>query len=388
MARATIGRRVLHLTIGVLAVAASAPMVALAQSGVPSNTAEGPLTEGSLEVRPWLDGVATRYVSEVLFDDTNFNRYRPYANPYAAITHALENMPADKLDLAISRYGTGIPDGLAPFRSNRNPFGKPESNLFQRADYSFKNTCTSCPERVSFHSDSVGITFHPEGPNAKPGTGTYVSIALTEVSAAHFEKYPFLREVFELHSLMLNARNPQSYIYQRERSIHHGLQAVLNFVRSRNLQLSEHAEKQLKENAKLSLNDRIQRSLDQDVKRETGINPNARPGGWDRLWADQYPFQSAAGKSVLIKAIVDSVFAEGSAKASAMAVRTNYSGRLQYAAYEFAEFRNQNLDWPKDLGPRPPMVRAMPWWSDMGRWLPTERVNLIVPTCDGSFIRM
>ena len=47
-----------------------------------------------LEAGSWLEGIQTRYVSDVVFHDIDFNRYTPYKNPYAAVTHTHTRKPA------------------------------------------------------------------------------------------------------------------------------------------------------------------------------------------------------------------------------------------------------------------------------------------------------
>ena len=52
-------------------------------------TAAAQESNNPLALGEWLDGVPTRYVSRVLFDDVDFNRYRPYAPPPTLPLHTL-----------------------------------------------------------------------------------------------------------------------------------------------------------------------------------------------------------------------------------------------------------------------------------------------------------
>lgn len=363
----------------------------MAQS--PSAQTADPLATGS-----WLEGIQTRYVSDAAFEDIDFHRYRPFQNPYAAITHALEQMPAEKLDLAISRYGSSIPDGLSPFHSQTKPFGRPSGPLTQRAEYHFKTSCASCPALVTINRGNIGLRFRAT--DGKSESSQFVSLDLDKIGQSDFDKYPFLREVLELHSQMLNVRNTQSYVYRRERAIHHGLQAVLNFVQSRGVRLSPYAAKQLEAMAKVSLNGRLQHVIERDIRHETGIDPSADLVNLRRRWDDKYPFESLSGQSVLMRAIVDSVYESGAKQEQAKAIRENYLARKTYANYDFRVFRLSTefrvsyvSDLPLDvierrLGPQPKQVSPIKWWNESERWLPSGRSAIIIPTCDGSFIKM
>lgn len=352
-----------------------------------------PLATGS-----WLEGIQTRYVSDVTFGDIDFRRYRPFQNPYAAITHALENMPAEKIELAVSRYGTSIPDGLSPFHSQTKPFGRPDGPLTQRAEYHFKTACASCPELVTISRGSINVRFRAA--EGKPDSAAYSSLDLNKIGLSDFEKYPFLREVLELHSQMLNARNTQSYVYRRERAIHHGMQAVLNFIQSRGIRLSPYASDQLEAMSKFSLNERLNNVLQRDIRHETGIDPTADHINLRQRWDDRYPFESLSGQSVLMRSIVDSVFESGERKALAQAIRENYKARRAFAEYDFRAFRVSTefrasffSELPVEiieqrLGPQPKYTPPIQWWKENERWLPAGRAAIIVPTCDGSFINM
>lgn len=351
-----------------------------------------------LAVGNWLEGIQTHYVSDVAFEDSNFNRYRPFRNPYAAITQALENLPADKFNDAISRYGTAIPEGISPFHSQTKSFGMPTGGLTQRAEYHFKTTCVGCPALATFYPGGLGFRFRSSSERGE--NKEYVNLQLDQIGKAEFEKYPYLRELLELHSLMLNARNTQSYVYQRERAIHHGMQAVLNFIQTRGIQLSPYAAKQLEQMSKVSLNSRIQNIIGRDIRTETGIDPTADHINLRRRWDDKYPFESLSGQSVLMRAIVDSVFESGAKQESANAIRENYRARRAYAAYEFNVFNlNRKNAHPgagplpydvveRHLGAAPKYVAPLKWWDATERWLPSGKVSIIVPTCEGSFIKM
>ena len=327
---------------------------------------------GENEIEPkigsWLDGIETQFVDTALF--VNFSAfYLPYRDPYSAVTAKLQSLPVSQLDEAISRYGSSIPGGISPFYSRSKLFGRPQSILFQYSDYSFKSTCASCPERASFHFGSLVISY----PRDANGHSNYVSLDLDKIEMKHFSQYPFLRELLELQAIMLDYRNPKSYVFQTERSIWHGLQAVLDFVETEKPQLSEYTRKALAQMASQTPDVRIRSALNGDILRESG--------SIDRPLYEQYPYESVTGKRVLIRAVLDSHFSSGRTQIAAQNVIADYQARKARADYSNRVFRNPNSWSPQNLGPVPKWTRAYPWWENMRQWATPNKLSGNAQSC-------
>ncbi len=121
----------------------------------------------------------------------------------------------------------------------------------------------------------------------------------------------------ELHALMLDYSNVQSFLYQRKKAIHHGRQAVLNYIGREKPQLSEYAKEQVSRYVALTLNQSIRDEVVGNISHEKGMSN----------FKDIYPFQSPTGMRVLIRSILDSNFAAGEKKLRAEAVIANYKTR-------------------------------------------------------------
>jgi hypothetical protein len=343
-----------------------------------ASAATGP--SSSPEIGSWLDGIQTHYVSQVLFDDVAFNRYLPVNNPYQVVQAAFAALPPEKVDHAIATYGSHAHDGIAPFFSDTAPHGQPSSGLFQRADYRFIATCGSCPDRLSFGPEGIGFTFKPA---AGKESGRYVSLNFAELNEGHFAMYPFLREVLEIQALMLDSHNAKSYAYRRAKALHQGAQAVLNFAGSSSVELSDYTKTKLDELRTTSINSRLRAEMARDLNQESATPESTMAIGAN---FDPYPYQTISGKHVLLRAILDSIFASGETKNKAALVVENYRLRNAYANRLSQEFHNERQYWPKDLGPRPKFAKPYPWWNEMSEWFSSAPFRPTMVTCESIFV--